>query len=203
MLRVGITGGIGSGKSTVCAIFESLGIPVYYADAETKQLYTKNSGLKAAVINAFGPDVYLNGNLDRAKLAGIVFSNKEKLNQLNQIVHPFVIQDFEDWCKLQSQKQYVIKEAAIMFESGSYKQLDVIIGVVAPDDVRIERTMKRDGLSREEVIQRMNKQMPTDELVKRCHFIIENNGHESLILQVLNIHKQLLELSTKADSPKI
>lgn len=202
MLRVGITGGIGSGKSTVCAVFETLGIPVYYADTETKQLYTKNSGLKDAVINAFGPDVYLNGNLDRAKMASIVFSNKEKLNQLNQIVHPFVIQDFEDWCKLHTNKQYVIKEAAIMFESGSYKQLDVIVGVIAPEEVRIERTMKRDGLSREEVVQRINKQMPADEMAKRCHYIIENNGHESLIVQVLDLHKKLLELSSKKDTPK-
>lgn len=200
MLRVGITGGIGSGKSTVCAVFETLGIPVYYADAETKKLYTQNSGLKAEIVKAFGPDVYFNGQLDRAKLAAMVFSNKEKLDQLNHIVHPFVLQDFENWCKLHETKHYVIKEAAIMFESGSYKQMDVIIGVVAPEEIRIQRTMKRDGLSREEVVQRINKQMPTDELIKRCRFVVENSGNDSLIIQVLNLHKKLLALSVEAEN---
>lgn len=193
MLKVGVTGGIGSGKSTVCAIFRTLGIPVYDADLETKQLYLNNTELKNQLIAAFGADVYLpDGSLNREKLRTIVFSQPESGRLLNSIVHPFVFAHFDQWCTRQTDVPYVIKEAAIMFESGGYRQMDLIIGVTAPDEVRIQRVMQRDHISREEVIQRINRQMPAEELRKRCDFIIRNSGEDSLINQVMEIHRKLL-----------
>lgn len=195
MLKVGVTGGIGSGKSTVCGIFRTLGIPVYDADLETKQLYLHSTELKEQLIATFGADVYLpDGSLNREKLRAIVFHQPDSGNRLNSIVHPFVFAHFDQWCDRQTAVPYVVKEAAIMFESGGYRQMDYIIGVTAPDEVRIQRVMQRDHISREEVIQRISRQMPTEELRKRCDFIISNSGEESLINQVMEIHRKLLTI---------
>ncbi len=197
MLRIGITGGIGSGKSTVCRVFEELGISVFYADAETNRMYANNSDLKTKIIAAFGLESYINDAYNRAYISNIVFNDKEKLLQLNAIVHPFVFDLYEDWCKAHNTEKYTLKEAAILFESGSYKHVNLVIGVIAPEAVRITRTMQRDGISRDEVLARIQKQIPTQELIKRCDYILENDGEKSVVEQVLKLHSLFLKIGNK------
>jgi dephospho-CoA kinase len=197
MLRIGITGGIGSGKTTICQVFETLGISVYYADKETKELYVNNAELKAKMLQEFGPEVYSGNTLNRVFLSQLVFNDAKKLQQLNAIVHPFVFAHYETWCEAHKTEKYTLKEAAIMFESGSYKHLHYVVGVAAPEEVRIARIIQRDGLSREEVLRRIQKQMPTEELIKRCDFMIENDGENSIVEQVINLHKRILQLPEK------
>jgi dephospho-CoA kinase len=197
MLRIGITGGIGTGKTTVCKMFEKLGVPVYYADDRAKWINNNDSEVITALKKAFGAEIYQNGMLDRTKLGSIVFSDKEKLEILNSIVHPAVFRDAEQW---QSEKQeagfqYTLKEAALLFETGSYKQLDKIIVVSADEEIRIERVMKRDNLSREEVIKRIAKQMPQAEKEKAADFVIENSSLEAMEAQVRALHEKILNLS--------
>lgn len=197
MLRIGITGGIGSGKSTVCQVFQTLGISVYNADAETKNLYETHAPLRQGLINLFGESIYEGNQLNRKALAGIVFNNAEALQKLNNLVHPLVIEHYEDWCTLHATEPYTLKEAAILFESGTYKQLHFVIGVIAPDELRINRTMQRDGLSRDEVLLRMQKQLPTETLIKRCDYTIINDGTQSITEQVLTLHKTFLAMQHK------
>ena len=158
MLKVGITGGIGSGKTTVARVFEVQGIPVYYADDAAKRLMNEDEALKQKIKEQFGESIYINGNLNRKELAHIVFNAPEKLSLLNAIIHPATIKDAARWMQQQT-TTYSIKEAALIFESGAQEQLDYVIGVSAPTPLRIQRAMNRDGVSREEVIARMNKQM--------------------------------------------
>lgn len=199
-LKIGLTGGIGSGKTTVAKIFELLNVPVYYADAASKRLYHTNKELMASLQKHFGEDVYTADQLNRSKLAEIVFNNPQKLELLNSLVHPLTIQDAEDWMKAQT-ANYVVKEAALLFESGSAKGLDYIVGVHAAKHVRIKRVMDRDGVGREEVINRMNRQIDEEIKMRLCDFVIENNEQELVIPQVLNLHQKLLEItSTTADS---
>lgn len=194
MLRIGITGGIGSGKSTVSKIFEVLGIPVYDADAAAKRLMNEDASLIARIQELFGAATYQNGILDRKVLAGIVFNNPEKLTLLNQLIHPVTIADAEHWMQTQ-QTPYAVKEAALIFESGAQRHLDYVIGVQAPAPLRIQRAMQRDQISREEVQARMDKQI--DELIKMrlCDFIIHNDEQQLVIPQVLALHEKLLELA--------
>ena len=196
MLRVGITGGIGSGKTTVCGVFENLGVPVYYADDAVKRLYSENKDLQNALLNFYGPDVLTNGSVNKAFLASIVFGSAAASEKLNGLVHPFVFNDYETWCHAREDCPYTIKEAAILFESGGYKRIHRAIGVVAPEELRIQRTMERDKCSREDVLKRMLKQLGQEEMASKCHYIIQNDGNHSLLEQVLNIHRQLL---TEAD----
>jgi len=194
MLKIGITGGIGSGKSTVAKVFEVLGIPVYYADDAAKRLMNEDEELKANIQLQFGNEVYANGLLDRKRLAEMVFTSPEKLTRLNALVHPATLQDAERWMQ-QQHTPYAVKEAALIFESGAHEHLDYVIGVTAPAPIRIQRTMHRDGISREEVIARMNKQMDESIKMKLCDFVIRNNEQEMLLPQVLELHKKLLQLS--------
>lgn len=195
-LKVGVTGGIGSGKTTVCKIFEFLGIPVYYADDRAKALMSEDSKVIKAIRSLFGPEAYQrNGNLNRNYIAAIVFEDKEKLAALNSIVHPAVFADGEEWNKLQSNTPYTIKEAALLFESGGYKTLDKVITVTAPKEVRIKRVMSRDGLSRSAVLSRIKNQMPDEEKKRLADFIIYNGGNHSLIQQVWQIHQKLEALA--------
>lgn len=195
ILKVGITGGIGSGKTTACKVFETLGIPVYYADSQAKQLMVSDPRLVAGIKALFGPESYLrDGALNRPFIAQQVFSNDEKLKQLNALVHPAVAEDAERWHHAQENVPYTLKEAALLFESGSYKQLDKLITVSAPEKLRIQRVMERDGVSAEEVRARMKKQMPEEEKVKRSDFVIYNDGAHFLIRQVLDIHRALLAI---------
>ena len=194
MLRVGLTGGIGSGKTTVAKIFELLNVPVYYADDASKRLYHTDKDLIASIKKNFGEDVYTGDQLNRSKLAAIVFNDPEKLDLLNELVHPPTIRDAEEWMKKQT-APYVIKEAALLFESGSASGLDFIIGVKAPSHFRIKRVMERDGLTREEILNRANRQIDEDIKMRLCDFVIVNNDQELVIPQVLELHDQLLKMS--------
>lgn len=194
MLRIGITGGIGSGKSTVAKVFETLGIPVFYADEAAKELMNSDPILKEKIIHAFGKESYKDEKLDRQYLATLVFNDPEKLNLLNSIVHPATIEDAEKWMQQQT-SPYSIKEAALIFESGAQKGLDHVIGVSAPEPLRILRTMNRDQITKAEVVARMNRQMDENVKMKLCDFIITNDEQELLIPQVIALHEKFLKMS--------
>jgi len=196
MISVGLTGGIGSGKSTVAAIFEVLGIPVYYADSAAKELMNEDPVLKEKIISNFGKDAYKEGVLNRSYLGQRVFKDKEKLALLNSLVHPVTIRDGNEWMRRQK-TPYALKEAALIFESGSEKDLDFVIGVSAPESLRISRTVKRDGISPEAVKLRMKNQMDEDEKMKRCDFIVYNDEQQPLLPQVLSLHQHFLALAKK------
>jgi dephospho-CoA kinase len=202
MLRIGLTGGIGSGKSTVAKIFEVLGVPLYYADEAAKRLMNENEELKQKIQQAFGNDTYTNGNLNRAALAAIVFNAPGKLEQLNALVHPVTFTDAAIWLqKLETPgvqaPPYAIKEAALIFESGAQEWLDYVIGVFAPAPLRIQRVIQRDHISREEIMARMNKQMNEETKMRLCNFVITNDEQQLLIPQVLALHEHLLRLSNE------
>lgn len=194
MLKVGLTGGIGSGKSTVAKIFELLSIPVYYADEAAKRLMNKDENLKKAIIEHFGEASYKNNDLDRKFLASVVFSNKEKLEMLNSLTHPVTIRDAEEWMQQQT-TPYVIKEAALLFESGAVAHLDVVIGVYAPQHLRVKRVMDRDGLPAEEVMKRISRQIDEEMKMKLCDHIIINNEQQLVIPQVLELHKKFFAVN--------
>lgn len=194
LLKVGITGGIGSGKSTVSKIFEVLGVPVYYADEAAKRLMHEDEHLKKNIQEHFGAEAYTDNSLNRKYIAGIVFNAPEKLELLNSLVHPATLQDAANWMKEQT-FPYSIKEAALIFESGSQQQLDYVIGVHTPAPLRIQRVMHRDKVSREEVMKRMNEQIEEEIKMRLCDFIITNNEQELLIPQVIALHQKLLSLA--------
>ena len=194
MLKVGITGGIGSGKSTVCRLFELMGIPVFYADASGKYLLESEEAVKSEVKALFGPQAYTAaGKPDRKWIADVVFKDNAKLESLNQIIHPAVKRAFEDWSSAQ-QAPYVLKEAALMFESGSFRQNSVNVLVFSPLDLRIKRVMQRDGSTKEAVLARIAKQMPEDEKQKLSDFIIFNQEDQMLIPQVIKLHEYFLSI---------
>lgn len=189
-LKIGITGGIGVGKSVVTKIFKVLGIPTYDADKEAKDIMIKNDAVRDALISAFGSEVYfVDGSLNREWLGKRVFSNSVELKKLNAIVHPAVIQDADDWANSQT-STYSVKEAALLFESGSYKKLDINILVVSPLELRIKRVMERDRVDREEVLRRISKQMPEEEKEKLADYLIYNDDEHSLIDQVIDLHQK-------------
>ena len=193
MLKVGLTGGIGSGKSTVAAIFETIGIPVSYADKEAKRLMNEDPGLREAIARHFGAEAYSGGTLNRKYLAGQVFNDPVKLELLNSLVHPATIRDGARWMQEMSGRYpYAIREAAILFESHSAAHLDFIIGVSAPLEMRLHRTMQRDHITREQVLQRMENQKDEDSKMKRCDAVIHNDEKHPLIPQVLELHARLL-----------
>ncbi|HJV19557.1 MAG TPA: dephospho-CoA kinase [Sediminibacterium sp.] len=194
ILKIGLTGGIGSGKSTVASIFAQLDIPVLQADQLAKTIMHKNKQVKQQLIRAFGAEAYLNDRLNSAYIANIVFRDPYQLSVLNSIVHPVTIAESEAWA-LRQQAPYVIKEAALFFESGSAQGLDGIIGVSAPTPLRIQRVMARDHISREQVLDRMKQQINDDLKMKLCDWVIVNNEQQLLIPQVLALHKQLLSLA--------
>lgn len=194
MLKIGLTGGIGSGKSTVAKIFELLNVPVYYADAASKRLYHSDKQLMQQVKDHFGEDVYENDILNKALLASRVFDQPEKMALLNSLVHPPTLRDAANWLNRQT-APYVIKEAALIFESGSASDLDFVIGVYSPQHLRIKRVMDRDGLSRDEVLHRMDRQIEESLKMRLCDFIIQNNELDPVIPQVLRLHQQLQEKS--------
>lgn len=194
MIKIGITGGIGSGKTTVCKVFELLGVPVYYADIEAKQILNSNLEVKKNIITTFGNSVLNDEDkIDKKKLASLVFNNKENLAKLNSIVHPAVREHFENWLQQHSTQKYILKEAAILFESGSYKLVDKVIAVVAPLELKISRTMQRDKVTKAEVEQRISNQLNDDEKILRSQFVIHNDEQQLLIPQILSIHAQIIK----------
>ncbi|OQP56321.1 dephospho-CoA kinase [Niastella populi] len=199
MLKIGLTGGIGSGKSTVAKVFEVLGIPIYYADDAARRLMNEDEELRQQIIGHFGPSAYRNNQLDRAYIASQVFDNKEKLELMNSLVHPATIRDSENWMARQT-TPYAIKEAAIIFESGTQNQYDYIVGVSAPLPLRTLRAMRRDGSTREQVLARMGKQIQEVIKMRLCDFVITNDEQQPVIPQVLKMHNTFMELS--ADNGK-
>ncbi len=194
-MKVGITGNIGSGKTTICKIFETLDIPIYYADDQAKLLMVEDQNVREKIKLLFGIKAYQDdGTLDRAYIGSIVFNNPQMLSRLNYIVHPAVRAHSAKWAKLNSKAPYVLKEAALMVESENYKDLDKLIVVSAPLELRIQRVMKRDGVDKEAVMARENKQMAEAEKIELADYIIINDGDQALIPQVQKIHKSLLSL---------
>jgi dephospho-CoA kinase len=194
MLKVGITGGIGSGKSTVCTLFGILGVPVLYADDVARWLMEHDADLVHGVTNLLGVEAYQNGKLQRSFVAGKVFGNPERLAALNALVHPAVWRHGDEWFRWQK-GLYAIKEAALFFESSSASQMDVMVGVSAPDELRIQRVVAREGITREEVEARMARQMPQDDKMARCDYVIVNNDVQALLPQVLELHQEFTSSS--------
>ncbi len=194
MIIVGLTGGIGSGKTTIAKWFESQNIPVYIADKEAKALMNRSKVIKRKLSELFGVSAYENGKLNREYLASKIFNDKSLLTKMNAIVHPKVASHFKLWLKKQD-APYIIKEAAIIFENNLEYQYDYIITVVADKDLRIERVMKRDGSTRQKVESIIGNQLSDEEKVKKSHFVIHNNDLEDAKKEVQLIHKELLQKS--------
>lgn len=192
MKTLGITGGIGSGKSLVSSVFVRLGIPVYYADRSGKRLLEEDPSVRKKVIDLLGADSYSGRKPNNKYIADRVFQDEEKLKELNAIIHPAVQRDFKTWLGKQPDRNYVIEEAAILFESGAWKFMDRILTIVAPDELRIQRVMQRDGTDRKDVIRRMKHQWPQEELAKRSDYVIHNDGGALILPRILRIHEELL-----------
>lgn len=191
---VGITGGIGVGKSLVAHIFQILGTPIYNADNEAKYLLNNDVLLKEQMINTFGKESYEQGLLNRNYLAQVVFNSQEKLAQLNALVHPRVQVDFDNWCTKHQNNDYVMKEAALLYETGGYKLLDKMIVVDTPLELRIHSIKQRDSFRSEQEIKNIiQKQLSNDEKVKKADFVVQNDEKELVITQVLSIHNQLIQ----------
>lgn len=192
MLKVGITGGIGTGKTTCCKIFESLGIPIYYADKRAKELMIFDKPLKAAIKEEFGDGSYFkNGRLNRRHIAQIAFQDKQAIERLNNLVHPAVHADGELWFNMQVDTPYTMKEAALLVETGGYKKMDKLIVVISPMELRMKRVMTRDSLTPEEFQQRVANQLPEEDKISKADHIIYNDSEHSLIKQIQNIHTLL------------
>jgi dephospho-CoA kinase len=204
MVKALICGGIGSGKSTACKIFEQLEVPVFYSDEAAKSLMNSNPFIIGKIKKEFGDNLYIGGQLNRKMLAEIVFNDKDKLERLNKIVHPWVGEAFKSFCCEYENEpfnhpsvHYAIEEAAIGIETGIYKDFDYVILVTADEDVRIKRVMERDGCSEESVRDRMSRQMSDEEKKQHADFVIINNDFPNLECQVNSIHKKILEYSKK------
>jgi dephospho-CoA kinase len=191
MKKIGLTGGIGSGKSTVAEIFSRLGVPVFISDEVAKMLQEEDEEVKKAITEIFGAAIYDENKLNRAKVAEIVFTDKKKLEQLNAIVHPAVGKAFDAFCEKHRNANFVLKESAILFEIGDDKNLDGMIVVTAPDELRITRVMQRDGVEKEAVIKRMKNQVKQEEKAKKADFCIINDEQQLLIPQVLQTYGKL------------
>jgi len=192
MKQIGLTGGIGVGKTFVSEIFQKMGYSVFFADLHAKKCMHESDDLKTEIKQNFGNEIYQKGVLQKNRLSNIVFNDTKKLQELNSLVHPFVQRRFEDWCKNQ-QSKFVIKEAAILFESEAHKGLDGVICVSAPFEKRIERVMKRDNCTKEDVIKRIENQIPQEKKEKLSDFVILNNDKKELLPQIISICKKLID----------
>jgi dephospho-CoA kinase len=191
MLKIGITGGIGSGKSTVSKILQTMGYPIFNSDDQARKILYESKDLHLELKENFGEEIFVNGIPDKVSLAKIVFSSKEKLKILNELIHPLVRISFQEWI-LKQKSKIIVKEAAILIESGAYKECDKIIVVKSPEELKIKRVMKRDSVTEEEVKLRMKNQLSTNQLMKFADFVIENDESHALLPQINRI---LLELN--------
>lgn len=192
MIKVGLTGNIGSGKSLVSQAFEALGIPVFNADLEARKILNSNEVVQK-IKTTFGVEVVQRNNeIDRKKLATIVFNSESELEKLNLLIHPRLRSEFHNWSREYNDKPYVIQEAAILFENNFHHLMDKIITVSAPFDLRLKRVLERDNTSKKDVLSRMKNQWPDGEKEKLSDFVIHNNGSEMLLPQILKIHQELI-----------
>jgi len=191
MIKVGLTGNIGSGKSLVCEAFKALGISVFNADLEARKILNSKEAIQD-IIQTFGDDVLLNKKeINRKKLAAIVFNSKQELEKLNQLIHPLLRQNFQAWCYEREEESYILQEAAILFENDFHTLMNKVITVSAPLNIRLKRVMERDGANKEDVLARMNHQWPDGKKEALSDFVINNDGTEMLLPQILKIHQEL------------
>lgn len=194
--RLGVTGGIGSGKTTVCRIFRVLGVPVFVADTEARDIMENEPEIRSAINLITGKDLYVTGTLDRKELARIIFNRPELLRRVNGAVHPAVLKRFEEWADAAA-VPYVIMESAILFEAGADSLVDRVVTISAPVEERISRVMGRNDLTREEVIRRINNQLEDEEREEQSYYIINNSDNEMIIPEILKIHEDMLRLAEK------
>lgn len=194
--RLGVTGGIGSGKTTVCRIFRVLGVPVFVADAAAREVMNNDPGIRERINSIAGKDLYSGGELDRMELARLIFNRPEMLKSVNAAVHPVVLQIFSKWAD-ESDAPYVIMEAAVLFESKADSFVDRVVSISAPVEERIARVMGRNELSREQVIERINNQLEDDEREEQSYYVINNADNEMIIPEILKIHEDMLRLAEK------
>ena len=190
-MKLGVTGGIGSGKTSVCRVFNVLGVPVFSADAEARTIMESDKDIIRMINSIAGRDMYENGSLDRAALAKLIFNSEELLQKVNHTVHPVVLAHFQQWEKSQV-ASYVIMEAAILFESGAEKLVDKVLTVIAPLEERIDRVIQRNYLTREQVLDRIKNQTSDEERITRSHYIIDNSDNVMIIPAILRIHEEIL-----------
>jgi dephospho-CoA kinase len=191
MIKVGITGGIGSGKSLICQVFSKLGVPVYIADEAAKTLMDQDPEIRNRLTGIFGATIYADGKLNRSKLAGLIFDDPKLLAEVNRIVHPRVRYDFGQWSSSFSQVPFVIQESAILFESNAFNLFDYIILVTAPEEIRIQRALDRPDMTREKILRIMENQFPEEEKIVRSHSVIKNDGTTLILPLILSIYSQL------------
>jgi len=196
-LKLGVTGGIGSGKTTVCKVFGVLGIPVFSADDEAKRIQDNDRDLQNRINSLAGKDLFPAGKLDRPELAKLIFSNKELLEKVSSLVHPVVFRSFREWVKKQD-SPYSIMEAAILFESGAFRLMDRIVTVVTPLEERIERLVSGNKLTRDQILERIKNQIDDESRLKRSDFIIFNSENDMIIPSIIGIHEEMLKLYNKA-----
>lgn len=194
--RLGVTGGIGSGKTTVCRIFRVLGVPVFVADVAARQLMNTDHAIRKEINAITGEDLYTSGELDRKELARLIFNKQELLRRVNAVVHPAVLRIFDEWAE-KSESPYVIMEAAILFEARADTMVDRVAAISAPVEERIARVMGRNDLSREEVMERINNQLEDDEREEQSYYVINNADNEMIIPEILKIHDDMLRLAGK------
>jgi dephospho-CoA kinase len=190
-MKLGVTGGIGSGKTSVCRVFNALGIPVFSADPEAKRIMDNDEGIRQRINSIAGKNLYVSGNLDRVELAALIFNNQTLLEKVNSLVHPIVLDNFKKWEKEQT-APYIIMEAAILFESGASELVDKIAVVVAPTEERIKRVIHRNRLSREQVLERMHNQIDDETRIKLSDYVIYNAENDMIIPAILKIHEEIL-----------
>lgn len=189
-IKLGVTGGIGSGKSTVCKVFSVLGVPVFYADMEARIIMEHEQSVIDQVNSIAGKDMYETGSLNRQELATLIFNNKDLLDKVNNLVHPVVLEAFNKW-EMRQSSPYAVLESAVLFESGTSNYLDKIALVIAPIEERIQRVMKRNGFTREQVLERIRNQADESEMVKLSDYIINNSDNQMVIPAILKIHDEL------------
>jgi len=196
ILKLGITGGIGSGKTTVCKVFSVLGAPVFSADEEAKRILDNEREIRKKISDAVGKDLYISGSLDRKELARLIFNNRDLLEKVNGIIHPAVFRYFSDWVQMQD-FPYVIMEAAILFESGAARMMDRIATVVTPVEERIERLLRGNKFTREQITERIRNQIDDGERISQSDFVIFNSENDMIIPAVLGVHNEMLRLYNK------